>query len=106
MSRQCGEHIASKAPDLLHEHLVRQYSAIEADLHIAGAALSAASMIRSVTLGRGAPRHLLGLAFDTGHGEAVKIFAGELGGAAVFRAHIIGRGRGRIASLTLSIRSR
>jgi hypothetical protein len=43
-------------------------------------------MIRPVTSAAVPPRHLLGLAFDIGHGQAAKIFAGEFGGAAVFRS--------------------
>jgi hypothetical protein len=34
-------------------------------------------------LGRSAPRHLLGLPFDIGHGQATKLLAGELGATPV-----------------------
>jgi hypothetical protein len=80
---------------------VRQYSAIEADLHIVGTGRVRRLDDPLGDLGRRAPRHLLGLPLDIGHCEAAKILAGELGGAAVFRAHIIGRGGARIAGLTL-----
>jgi hypothetical protein len=98
---QGREHVVGKSPDLLHEHLVRQYYAIETDLHVIGAGRVGRLDDPLGDLGRGAPRHLLGLPLDIGHRQAAKILAGELRGAAVFRAHVIGRGGARIARLTL-----
>jgi hypothetical protein len=82
---------------------VRQYPAIEADLHGVGAR----------TLGRVddplgdlvwiTPWHLFGLPLDNGHRQTAKILAGKLCSAQIFGADIIGRPGGRIAGLTQPI---
>jgi hypothetical protein len=57
--------------------------AIEADLHIVGADCVNRFDDSLGTSAAVPPRHLLGLPFDIGHGQATRILAGELGGTPV-----------------------
>jgi len=80
---QGRQHLGGKAADLLHEHLVRQYPAVEADLHGVGARTLGCVDDAPGHLIRGTPWHVLGLALDIGHRQPAKILAGKLCGAQI-----------------------
>ena len=65
-------------------------------------ALSAAAVICSLTSCGGAPRHLLCLTLDLRHRQIGEILPGELRGAQVFRADVIGRCGACIPGFTLA----
>src|SRR5438309_8021652 len=100
---QYRQYVTGKAPDLLNEHRVRQHPAIEADLYSVGAGAVGGVDDPPRNLVPGTPRHVLGLALDIGHRQAAKILAGELRGAQILGADVIGRSGARIAGFALPL---
>jgi hypothetical protein len=64
MRLQRGQNFSRKAPDLLHEHFMRQRTTVEADLDLIGTGGFGGTDNPLGDFFRGAQRHVLRLSFD------------------------------------------